>query len=634
MQPVSQNPVRQIAKESYNRNAKEHAQNTSDASADGDRDDDPQGLQPGGISEDLRSQDETVKLLEHEDQDNEDHGFYRRDQEQDQCSGNCADKRTKVGNHVRNSHDHTDQDCVRQLEDGHQHEAQAADDRRVQRLPDNETAEQLIGFPKNLHDDMDMLHRYESIDYSPKGIFQRLLIGKHINGNDDGDDQIQKPLYDDHRNLVQSRDKISGKVTEIGDDIRQGIVDGRPHHLHVQLREMLFQVIHKVINIVDGLRNIIYQIRDAADDLRHNAEENDSDQSDYQKVSNRNGENFPKPSLLHVAETFQKPGHSHHRRIQDKGDEGADDEGHQDIDDLLRRGYRSCPGDKEFDNQRSEKDDSQGIDRYSEVIIVCLKAGGFFFLVRFLLQRFFEFRLLCVFVHVLHIRFFRVMFSFSIVYSFSRFYSSRTVFRQKTGQVQPGRSHAPLPEGEQVQDDIIDQNSYRQKQDRISRLKGRGSKERNDGVLLRMQEEVGTVCDVTVPDADDKHADDVLIPGFCLTAEPLDIICGMVFTGRRLALLLKLSELRCFVFQGSGAVQNLLNLGFKPLVFFVGKGNVICLHHLKFFITSWINAGSKKATRIMATLILKNSRLFLRRLSGKKRSRFPMLKRMICGMIT
>ena len=108
--------------------------------------DNPEGLQPGGVSQNLWPQNQSVKLLKDENQDNKDDSFYRRNQEQDQRAGNRSDERSEIRNHVRDAYDNADQYGIRQLQNGHKQEAETADNCRIQRFSYNETAEQFISF--------------------------------------------------------------------------------------------------------------------------------------------------------------------------------------------------------------------------------------------------------------------------------------------------------------------------------------------------------------------------------------------------------------------------------------------------------------------------------------------------------
>ena len=63
LQSLFQGSHYKVAQDSHDRNAEEHAEYSGNASADGNGYDDPEGTQTDGLSQDLWSEIETVKLL-------------------------------------------------------------------------------------------------------------------------------------------------------------------------------------------------------------------------------------------------------------------------------------------------------------------------------------------------------------------------------------------------------------------------------------------------------------------------------------------------------------------------------------------------------------------------------------------
>ena len=147
---------------------------------------------------------------------------------------------TKIRDHVCDSDDYADQHGIRKSQDQHQYKTEHSDDRRVDRLSDDKTAEQTIGFCRNFQDQLNIFYRNKGINNCFAGIDQRTFVCQHINGNHDRNKEVQHPFKDGHGDRIQCRYHICGKILRIVDKVRDRIVDRISQHFRIQRRETLF----------------------------------------------------------------------------------------------------------------------------------------------------------------------------------------------------------------------------------------------------------------------------------------------------------------------------------------------------------------------------------------------------------
>ena len=102
-------PHHEISQNGHNRHSKKHAEHSGNASADRDRHDNPERPQSHGLSQNLGSKIQSIKLLKREDHNNEDHRFQRTDHQHNNRSRNGSDEGTEIGNHIRDTNNQADQ---------------------------------------------------------------------------------------------------------------------------------------------------------------------------------------------------------------------------------------------------------------------------------------------------------------------------------------------------------------------------------------------------------------------------------------------------------------------------------------------------------------------------------------------
>lgn len=109
MKPVTQDTVCQIAQEGDYGNTQEHSENSAQAATDGNGYDDPQRFQTSGVTENLRSQNQSrSNCWRTKMRRTKIRACTGEDQKQNDGSGNGADETAKIRNRFV-SYDDTDQ---------------------------------------------------------------------------------------------------------------------------------------------------------------------------------------------------------------------------------------------------------------------------------------------------------------------------------------------------------------------------------------------------------------------------------------------------------------------------------------------------------------------------------------------
>ena len=145
---LSQTPVEGSRAVSVNnckdRDADNHSDESEESAAYQHREQYPEASQACAVSQDLRSQDVAVKLLERDDEYDEIQAVHRVDHQKQQRRRDRSDERSEERDDVRDADDAADQQAVLPSEDAHDDEAQDTDDDGIDDLAADESSESLI----------------------------------------------------------------------------------------------------------------------------------------------------------------------------------------------------------------------------------------------------------------------------------------------------------------------------------------------------------------------------------------------------------------------------------------------------------------------------------------------------------
>lgn len=129
-----------------------HAYKSEQSAAHQNSEKNPEAGQPRTVSQDLRSQNITVKLLQCQDEHQEPHTLLRIHHQQKQCRRDRSDKRTEKRDDIGDPYDAADQQRVLPSENRHAHEAQQTNDQRVYDLAIDKSAKGLIRKGSSIQD--------------------------------------------------------------------------------------------------------------------------------------------------------------------------------------------------------------------------------------------------------------------------------------------------------------------------------------------------------------------------------------------------------------------------------------------------------------------------------------------------
>lgn len=121
-------PVDQIADKSHSWDTEEHTKHSCDASSYRNCKNNPERFESGGVSENLRTENQSVKLLQCKNHNDKDDSFYGADKKQNDCTRNCTDEWSEIWNHICDADNYTDQYGIRKPEYCHHKETDDADD--------------------------------------------------------------------------------------------------------------------------------------------------------------------------------------------------------------------------------------------------------------------------------------------------------------------------------------------------------------------------------------------------------------------------------------------------------------------------------------------------------------------------
>ncbi len=113
--------------------------------------------------------------------------------------------------------------------------------------------------------------------------FHGFFAVEHVNGSHDGDKEVGKPCDHGDGGTVQDREHILCEVLEDACQVGFGVLQPIQQRMHIDLREALLQLLHKIYQLGVGCGQEVDELSDILNDFRHDPE----DQSDHQSQRNK-----------------------------------------------------------------------------------------------------------------------------------------------------------------------------------------------------------------------------------------------------------------------------------------------------------------------------------------------------------
>ena len=254
------------------RNTKQHAPEAENSAKDNDGKQHPEAVYADGGSEYLRADNVAVKLLEDKHEDDKPQAHFRIDQQYQQSRGDRADKRAEERDDVRNADYDRNKQRIRHFKYHAADIAQHADYRTVEQLAAYKAHERFVGKAKSRHDALCARRGKDAVKYLSVVGYERLLIIKYINRNDDADNDIIKSLEDVenaacyvryhalHARQQRVRRPFCQRIGQVSENLRCVLLD---------LGIVLEEIINRRIRRVKIRRAVCYDGRYAVVNLRN-----------------------------------------------------------------------------------------------------------------------------------------------------------------------------------------------------------------------------------------------------------------------------------------------------------------------------------------------------------------------------
>ena len=319
------------------RHAHDHAHEAPQTAEQQDGEQHPEAGKAGGVAQDLGSDDVAVQLLQNQHEQHEPQRLDGALDEDEQGGGDGTDEGAEERDHVGHTDDHRHQQRTGELEDQTADIAQHADDGRVHDLAVDEAAEHLVCVEDFLLDELRPVGLDDAVE-DHLGLFGELFAaGQQVNSDDKADEQVLEPrhhVYDAHTHAAQDALQVLEGGQQGGAQRGQIARDGI-----VSVVEVAHQgrIVQKDVLRVDppheagdaGLGRVV-EGGDAGDDLRHHHHHEGVDHQHTEQQRRCNGKHIGHAVELFGEDAVQKALNGVAHRLEQIGDDGTVDEGHQD----------------------------------------------------------------------------------------------------------------------------------------------------------------------------------------------------------------------------------------------------------------------------------------------------------------
>ena len=317
------------------RHAHDHAHKAPQAAEQQDGEQHPEAGKAGGVAQNFGSDDVAVQLLQYQHKQHEPQRLDGVLDEDEQGGGDGTDEGAEEGDDVGYTDDHRHQQRTGELEDQTADIAQHADDGRVHDLAVDEAAEHPVCVFHFLGDQLRPAGADDAVQHQLALLDEPLAAGQHIHRHDDADDQVLG-----HRHHVQHADGCAAYDVLHGG--QQGVLDprvkigiqgsvGRIEQLHdlfvVFNKLQMVCPVHEPCNV--GLRGVV-QGRHAGDQLRHDHHDQRIHQQKSEQDGECHGQRVDQTVHLFRDEPAQKVFDAVAYRLEQIGNDGTVDKGHQD----------------------------------------------------------------------------------------------------------------------------------------------------------------------------------------------------------------------------------------------------------------------------------------------------------------
>ena len=319
------------------RHTHDHAHEAPQTAEQQDGEEHPEARKASGVAQDLRADDVAVQLLEHQNEEHEPEGLDGTLDEDEQRCRHGTDEGTEEGDDVGDADDDRHQQRARELEDDAGEVAEHTNDGGVHDLAVDEAAEHLVCVEDFLLDELRPVGLDDAVEDHLGLLGELFAAGQQVNSDDKADEQILEPGHHTHDAdahtaqdalyILQRGEQGGAQSGQVVSNGIVGIVEIAHQCLIIQEDFLCVHPPHEPGDA--GLRGVV-EGGDACDELRHHHHHEGVDHQHTEQQRRRNGKHIGHAVELFGEDAVQKALNGVAHRLEQIGDDGTVDEGHQD----------------------------------------------------------------------------------------------------------------------------------------------------------------------------------------------------------------------------------------------------------------------------------------------------------------